>query len=103
MFDEVRTDSRPVEAPSTPPPVVGIWGLVALLVILLVVTGGYAWHEHDVAERLATQNSDDLSRLDATRPGCRFDHQAQRSRRAVKRPARSSSGNESPIPFTPDS
>jgi hypothetical protein len=67
MSDEVRTDSHPVGTPSSPAHVVGIWGSIALLLILLVVAGGYAWHEHDVVRRLATQNSEAMSSLDATR------------------------------------
>jgi len=67
MSDEIRTDSHGIEAPSTPGHAVGIWGSMALLVILLVVAGGYAWHEHDVVTRVASQNSEAMSSLDATR------------------------------------
>jgi len=67
MSDEVRTDSHPLEARSTPTNAFGIWGSIALLLILLSVAAGYAWHEHAVVSRLATQNSATLSLLDATR------------------------------------
>jgi len=67
MSDEVRTDSRLVEVPSGPAPAVGLWSSITLLLTLLVVCAGYAWHEHDVVRRLATQNSDATSALDATR------------------------------------
>jgi len=67
MSDEVRTDSHLVEVPSGPAPAVGLWSAITLLLTLLVVAAGYAWHEHDVVRRLATQNSDATSALDATR------------------------------------
>jgi len=55
MSDEVRTDSHLVEVPSGPAPAVGLWGSITLLLTLLVVCAGYAWHEHDVVRQLATQ------------------------------------------------
>jgi hypothetical protein len=67
MSDEVRTDSHSVEPRSTLAHAVGIWGSIVLLLILLAAAAGYAWHEHDVVRRVATQNSDALSSLDATR------------------------------------
>jgi hypothetical protein len=67
MSDEVRTDSHPLEARSTPAHAFGIWGSIALLLILLSVAAGYAWHEHALVSRLATQNSDAMSLLEATR------------------------------------
>jgi hypothetical protein len=67
MSDEVRTDSRAVEAPSPGARAVGLLGSIALLLILLAVAAGYAWHEHDVVRRLGIQNADAMSSLDATR------------------------------------
>ena len=61
MFDEVGTDAHPVEARSIPARRVGMWGSIALLLILLALLAGYVWHEHDLVGRLATQNSEALS------------------------------------------
>lgn len=58
MSDEIRSDSHGIEAPSTPVHAVGFWASTALLLILLTVATGYAWHEHDVVgaslHRIAT-------------------------------------------------
>jgi hypothetical protein len=67
MSDEERTDFHTVEVPSAPAPAVRVWGSITLLLILLAVAAGYAWHEHDAVQRLATQNRGATSSLDAAR------------------------------------
>src|SRR5258708_23435954 len=61
------TPGSPTPASATSGSAIRSVGGAVVLLIVLAAAGGYAFHEHSVARRLATQNNDVTATLDATR------------------------------------
>ena len=66
-LQEPSTPSSATPASATSGSTIRSVGGAVVLLIVLAAAGGYAFHEHSVARRLATQNNDVTATLDATR------------------------------------
>src|SRR5260370_18476787 len=66
-LQDPSTPGSPTPASATSGSAIRSVGGAVVLLIVLAAAGGYAFHEHSVARRLATQNNDVTATLDATR------------------------------------
>ena len=66
-LQEPSTPSSATPASATSGSTIRSVGGAVVLLIVLAAAGGYAFHEHSVARRLAAQNNDVTATLDATR------------------------------------
>src|SRR5260370_19125465 len=66
-LQDPSTPGSPTPASSTSGSTIRCVGGAVVQVIVAAAAGGYAFHEHSVARRLAAQNNDVTATLDATR------------------------------------